>query len=180
METLTVSLGTFERHGWTSAAKARRTVYIQNCVVVRGNETKKLKYEQIDISAYQRGDEPWRDERIGGFNFNRGHINLSLPTETFDQVWEAAAATDGVRRHMIVTYQASEGSVVGVSEATLVEFMSGDMDTPFDPKTGRALRVPPRKDPILAALQSVRTEITWLFRFSWLLAALIAIEAIRR
>jgi hypothetical protein len=107
-----------------------------------------------------------------------------LPAETFGQFWEAAAAMDGVWRHMTLRYRASEGSLASVIDVTLLEYMSGEVPgLTFDPKTGRALHVPPRKDPVLAALQSVRTEITWLFRFSWLLAALIAIvaiEAIRR
>jgi hypothetical protein len=177
---LKVNLGTFERQGWTSAAKSRRAVHIQNCVILTGSNLKKLKRDQIDIYV-DEGDRG--AEIIGGFDFDRGDINISLPSEIFGQVWEAAAATDGVWRQMTLAYQDSERSVVGITEATLREAMSGDTDMPFDPKTGRALSVPPRKDPVLAALQSVRTEIAWLSRISWLLAALIAIvamEVIRR
>jgi hypothetical protein len=188
-DSLTVSLGTFTRHGWTRTGAAGRRVDIERCSPSVSHS--KLKGDQVDIYVNEKwwADQPpaFVDDApafVGRFDFDRCHVDLFLPPQTFAQVWEAAAATDGVWRHMKLVYQDSERSVVGVTEATLREYMSGEVpELTFDPKTGRALRVPPRKDPVLAALQSVRTEIAWFARVWWIPAALIAllaVELIRR
>jgi hypothetical protein len=140
---LTVRLGTFRRSTSTSAEKSTRAVHIENCVIREGGEIQgcNCRGEQIGIEVYEKkpGEELWKDDpaKIGGLSTK--FMTLYLPAETFGPLWAAAAATDGAAwRQMRCEYKSGGNAILSITTATLVEFLSGDAEVDFDPKTGLA------------------------------------------
>ena len=183
---LAVNLGTFRRTTSTSAENSTRAVHIENCVIREGREIQGRKYygEQIEMSIHETkpGQELWKDdpEKIGALSTESLHMSLYLPADAFGTLWAAAAATDGAWRQMSFEYKAPGNAILSITTAVLVEFISGDAEVDFDPKTGRVRPVPPRKNPVVAELQTIRNELTSGFsRLTvWIVTAFIVVALV--
>jgi hypothetical protein len=107
-------------------------------------------------------------------------MTLYLPAETFGPLWAAAAATDGAAwRQMRCEYKSGGNAILSITTANLVEFLSGDAEVDFDPKTGRAPSVPPRKNPVVAELQTIRNKLASISRLiTWIVAVSIVVAVV--
>jgi hypothetical protein len=162
---LRVRVGTFKRVTSATVGRSRRSIEVENCTVASGSL--KDTYKQtitLWIGEAEAETSPWPNdpERIGGFRVQDSiRVILVLPTKAFDQFWAAAAAADGVWRQIQINFRERElesGPFATVLEATLTEFMSGDVAIEFDEKTGSQKAVPPRRDPVSQEIHSLRNS----------------------
>jgi hypothetical protein len=159
---LRLRVGTFKRVTSASAAKSRRWIEIDNCTVADGS-IKDASENLVFLTIYEDNTSPpWPDdpEKIGGLRVDHGiRATVVLPTVAFEQFWAAAAAADGVSRQIQIGFR-ERGREHGkmtwaiVDEASLTEFMSGDVNIEFDQKTGRQKAVPPRRDLVSQEIRS--------------------------
>lgn len=163
---LRVQVGTFKRMALATAAGSRRSIEVDNCTVADGSIKDALESPVMLWIVEANAESPsWPQDpqRIGGLFANDGIlVSLQLSRAAFERFWAAAGVAGGVWRQIQIDFRAEEldhGTAASVLEATLIEFMSGDVDIDFDEKTGRQKAVAPRKDP---ASQEIRSLLNLL------------------
>jgi hypothetical protein len=147
--------------------ETRRTVTIGNCRIIEGGEIDGQSFHNQSVRIHVHEVYEKRPGHLGALTTREGApgapwINLFLSPSLFEQIWAAAAATDGVMRTLSLEYEIGGGPHY-VWGLVLIERMPLDPEVTFDFESG-AVSIPPRnhlvrKHPVVVEMQAMRKEL---------------------